>query len=90
VHSLLASKGLLGGIGQQVSEIAKQMNDSIATTTVAEVAYSRAGSHEALFGASAAANTISETVAQNQSRIDDLTTPDQANVSTDVHKVLKW
>ena len=36
VHALLASKDLLGGIGGQVSEIAKQMNDSVATTTSAE------------------------------------------------------
>ena len=44
VHALLASRDLLGGIGEQVSEIAKHMNDSVATTTSAERKSSRAAS----------------------------------------------
>ena len=45
VHALLASKDLIGGIGQQVSEIAKEMNRSVASTTNAEARCRRADSH---------------------------------------------
>jgi hypothetical protein len=92
VHSLLASKDLLGGIGQQVSEIAKQMNDSVATTTNAEAKIqSRGFLTRFLFGGdSAAADVISQAVAQNQQRIDDLTKLlGGANVSVDIQIVLK-
>lgn len=91
VHSLLASKELLGGIGQQVSELAKQVNDSVATTTVAEAKIQSRGFFTKLFfgGDSAAANTISDTVAQNQERIDTLTKLlDQANISPDIQSTL--
>ena len=92
VHSLLASKDLLGGIGSQVSEIAKQMNDSVATTTNAEAKIqSRGFLTRFLFGGdSAAADVISQAVAQNQQRIDDLTKLlGGANVSADIQIVLK-
>jgi len=91
VHSLLASKDLLGGIGQQVSEIAQHMNDSVATTTEVEAKIkSRGFLARLLFGGdSAAANVISQEVAQNQQRIGDLTgLLDQADVPTDIQATL--
>lgn len=74
VHTLLASKELLGGIGGQVSEIAKQMNDSAATTTNAEVKIQSRSFLARLFfgGDSSAAEVISREIAKNQQRIDDL------------------
>lgn len=75
VHALLASKGLIGGIGPQVSEIAKAMNDSVATTTSAEAKIqSRGFLVRFLFGGdSAAAEAISQAVAKNQENIQRLT-----------------
>ncbi len=92
VHSLLASKDLLGGIGAQVSVIAQQMNDSVATTTSAEAQIQSRGFFTKLFfgGDSEAAQTISQQVAENQQRIDDLTKLlNQANVSAEVQTTLK-
>lgn len=92
VHSLLASKELLGGIGEQVSEIAKHVNDSVATTTNAEAKIqSRGFLLRLLFGGdSAAADVISQAVAQNQQRIDDLNKLlGEANVSADIQAILK-
>ena len=92
VHSLLASKELLGGIGWQVSEIAKDMNDSVATTTNAEVRIQARSFFAKLFfgGDSAAAEVITQSVAQNQQRINDLTKLlGEANVSADIQIVLK-
>lgn len=92
VHALLASKTLLGGIGPQVSLIAKNMNDSIATTTSAEARIQSRGffAHFFFGGDSAAADVISQTVAQNQQRIDDLNKLlGEANVSADIQVVLK-
>lgn len=92
VHALLSSKELLGGIGPQVSEIAKQMNDSVATTTNVEAKIQSRGFITRLFfgGDSAAADVIAQEAAKNQQRIDDLTNLlAQANVSTDVQTVLK-
>ena len=71
VHAFLASKDLLGGIGQQVSDIAQQVNQSVATTTNAEAQIqSRGFWTKLLFGGdSQAANTIADQVAQNKERI---------------------
>lgn len=92
VHSLLASKELLGGIGPRVSEIAKEMNDSVATTTNAETRIHSRGFFSRLFfgGDSAAADVITQAVAQNQQRIDDLNKLlAAANVSADIQTTLK-
>lgn len=92
VHTLLSSKELLGGIGPQVSHIAKEMNGSIATTTDAEVQIQSRGFFARLLfgGDAAAADVITQQVAQNQQRIDDLTTLlNQANVSADIQVTLK-
>ncbi len=92
VHSLLASKDLLGGIGGQVSAIARQMNYSIASTTSAEAQIQSRGFLTKLFfgGDTAAAQVITEQVTQNQQRIDDLTKLlAQANISVNVQTILK-
>ncbi len=92
VHSFLASKDLLGGIGSQVSAIARQMNYSIASTTNAEAQIQSRGFLTKLFfgGDTAAAQVITEQVAQNQQRIDALTKLlAQANISVNVQTILK-
>lgn len=92
VHSLLASKELLGGIGPKVSEIAKDMNNSVATTTNAEAKIQSRGFLVRLFfgGDSAAADVIAQQVAQNQQRIDDLNKMlGEANVSADIQVTLR-
>lgn len=92
VHSLLASKELLGGIGSKVSEIAKDMNNSVATTTNAEAKIQSRGFLTRLFfgGDSAAADVIAQQVAQNQQRIDDLNKMlGEATVSADIQVTLR-
>lgn len=92
VHTLLASKDLLGGIGQQVSEIAKQMNDSIATTTNAEVQIESRGFLVKLFfgGDKETAKVISKEAERNQKSIEKLTELlDQATLSVDFQAALK-
>jgi hypothetical protein len=91
VHALLASRDLLGGggIGQQVSEIAKHMNDSVASTTNAEAKIqSRGFFKKFLFGGdSTSAEVIAQEAVKNQARIDALTTLlSQANVPADVRR----
>jgi hypothetical protein len=91
VHSLLASKDLLGGIGSQVSEIAKEMNHSVASTTDAEVKIkSRGFLSRLLFGGDkTSAEMIASEAAQNQTRIDSLTALlGQADVAADVQATL--
>lgn len=92
VHALLAAKPLLGGIGQQVSHIAQQVDASVATTTNAEMAIQVRSFWTSLFfgGDSSAASTIKDAVAQNQQHIQDLTKLlNQANISVDVQTTLK-
>ena len=91
VHALLASKDLVGGIGGQVSEIAKQVNDSVATTTNAEAKIqSRGFITRLLFGGdSATADVIAAEAAQNQARIDNLTALlGQAGIGADIQATL--
>ena len=92
VHALLASKDMLGGIGQQVSQIAQQMNDSEATTTNAETKIqSRSFFSNLLFGGDrGAADTISKEVTKGQENITKLTELlNQTNVSTEVQTTLE-
>jgi len=93
VHSLLASRDLLGtnGIGQQVSEIAKEVNDSVASTTNAEAKIqSRGFLTRFLFGGdTTSADVIAQEAAKNQARIDSLTALlAQANISAEVQATL--
>lgn len=91
VHALLAAKPLLGGIGQEVSQIAQQVDASVATTTDAEAQIEARGFWTRLFfgGDSAAAAAIKDEVTQNQQRIQTLMQLlNQANVSADVKATL--
>lgn len=92
VHALLSSKNLVGGIGSEVSQIAKEINDSVATTTNAEAKIQSRSFLARLFfgGDSAAADVISQAVAKNQTRISDLAALlGEANVSADIQAILK-
>ncbi len=75
VHALLASKELLGGIGPQVSEIARHMNDSVATTTNAEARIKSRGFVVRLFfgGDKKASKDISKEVERNSKNVAKLT-----------------
>src|SRR3989344_2264705 len=91
VHAFLNSRDLLGGIGEQVSEIAKEMNDSNATTTRMEIKMnSRGFLARLLFGGdNDSAEIISKIVIHNQKLIEDLTALlDQSNISADVRVTL--
>ena len=92
VHALLASKDLLGGIGPRVSDIAREMNDSVATTTSAQVQIESRGFLTRFFfgGDDTAAEAISQAVARNQERVEALTgLLAEASVSTEVKAVLE-
>ena len=92
VHALLVSQNLVGGVGQQVSQIATEVDHSVASTTNAEAQIqSRGFLVKLLFGGdTAAAQVIDQQVAQNQKRIDDLNKLlAQANVSADIQVTLK-
>ncbi len=72
VQALVASKDLLGaGIGKKVSEIAKQVNNSVASTTNVEAQIQSRGFFTRLFfgGDTRAADEIKKQVIQNQDRI---------------------
>ncbi len=92
VHALLASKDILGGIGGQVSQIAQQMNDSIATTTAAQADIQSRGFLTRLFfgGDKASANALNEAISQNAERIASLTTLlNQASTTADVKATIE-
>lgn len=92
VHALLASEQALGGIGPQVSEIARQINNSVTVTANTEAQIQTRSFWSRLFfgGDKAAAQTIQEQVTQNQARIQQLTQLiGQATVSADIAAQLK-
>ncbi len=74
VHSLLAMEDLVGGIGPQVSEIARNFNNSVKTTMVAEERIqNQNGFAKFFFGGDAESAEELETEAtQNQQRIQEL------------------
>ena len=92
VHALLASRDLLGGIGEQVSEIAKHMNDSVATTTSAEAQIESRSFLAKLFfgGDQKVAKVISKEVERNQESIAKLTELlGQASLSAGIQTALE-
>lgn len=87
VHTLLDSKALLGGIGEQVSKIAREMNDSAATTTQIEAKIKSRGFLIRFFfgGDKMSAGIISKETDKNQKRIEEITKLlEQANISADL------
>lgn len=92
VHTLLASRALLGGIGEQVSDVARQMNGSLATTTSIELKLKARGFlTRFLFGGDKdAAERLQEQIDRNQERIDALKSLlVQANVSAELKATLE-
>lgn len=74
VHALLASKGLLGGIGPEVSQIAQNLNSSVTSTVAAEVKISSRGWFARFFfgGDKQSAQDILNQTDQNQQDIQKL------------------
>lgn len=76
VHALLASEDMLGkGIGQQVSQIAREVDDSVASTTSVEARLESRGFLSKLFfgGDKKSAEVIAKQAEQNQARIQTIT-----------------
>ena len=71
VHAFLAAKDLLGKVGPEVSQVAKEINQSLATTSSAEAQIQTRGFWSTLFfgGDAKAATAINQAVTQNQLRI---------------------
>jgi methyl-accepting chemotaxis protein len=74
VHSLLAMEDLVGGIGPQVREIARNFNNSVQATIRAEERAQRRNALQRFFagGDNEAAEEIEEKVNQNKERIQQL------------------
>ena len=74
VHALLAMENLSGGIGKQVSEIARGFNNSVQSTINAEEKIERRGGIARFFtgGDSDAAEEIEQEVVKNQEKIKEL------------------
>lgn len=74
VHSLLAMEGLAGGIGPQVSEIAKNFNNSVQATIRAENKIQSKSGFARFFsgGSKEAAEELESEVNQNKERIQEL------------------
>ena len=76
-HALVAARDLMGSttVGADISQIAQQVNDSLATTTLAQSQIQARGFWTKLLfgGDSAAAAQIQQEVVQNQARITQLT-----------------
>lgn len=77
VHALLSARDLLGekgGIGDKVSEIARQVNDSLATTTAAEARVDSRGFLRKLFfgGDKEVAQTLKTQVDENKEKVGEI------------------
>lgn len=74
VHSLLAMEDLIGGIGPQVSEIAREFNNSVQATINAEKKIQQRSSFTRFFlgGNKEAAKEIEQEVNRNQERLEQL------------------
>jgi len=75
VHALLAMENLTGGIGKNVSAIAREFNNSVQSTIRAEEKIQNRNALVKMFigGDEDAANEIEQEVTQNQERIQELT-----------------
>ncbi len=99
-HALVAARDMLGGnVGQQISQIAQSVNDSLATTTVAEAKIDSRGFFTKLFfgGDRDSAAIIAQQAAENQARIQQIesllssasTTADVKSALTDQVQAMK-
>ncbi len=74
VHSLLAMEDLVHGIGPQISDIAKQFNNSVQVTIMSEESIENRGflSRMLAGGDAEAAEELEKEVVQNRARIEEL------------------
>ncbi|MCD6398338.1 MAG: hypothetical protein J7L08_00260 [Candidatus Aenigmarchaeota archaeon] len=74
VHALLAAENLTGGIGKNISQIAREFNNSVQKTMIAEEKIkTRSGIARFFFGGDKKnSDEINEEVAKNQNRIQKL------------------
>ncbi len=92
VHSIIAAKKMLGVSGKTVSKIAEQVNESLASTTQAQVQIKRRGFWTRLFfgGDRQAAKTIQREVTQNRERVQQMNTLiNQSSTNADVKTTLQ-
>jgi len=74
VHSLLAMEDLVGGIGKEVSQVARQFNNSVQATINAEEKIQTRSGFKRFFagGDKEAAESLEQEVNQNKQRIQEL------------------
>ena len=74
VHTLLAAEDIIGGVGPQVSEIAKEFNNSIVATVQAEERIQNRSSFMRFFfgGDEEAAAKLKQQIDQNRQRLEQL------------------
>ncbi len=94
VHALLAARNLIGSstAASQITNLAQQIQSSLASTTEAQARIQARGFWTRLFfgGDTQAANTLSQVAAQNQQRIERITSLlDQASTSAQVKTQLQ-
>jgi hypothetical protein len=92
VHGLLDMETLVGGIGPQVREVARNFNNSIQATINSEERIQARGRFRRLFvgGDEEAAAEIEERVSQNQARIQQLNQlREQCNCSEEVKAMMQ-
>jgi len=92
VHALLAMENVTGGIGQNVSAIAREFNNSIQATINAEIRIQERSQIVKFFigGDEQAAAEIENQTVQNQLRIQELTQlKEQCNCSVEVQNMLQ-
>lgn len=92
VHNLLAMENLTGGIGKQVSAIAKDFNNSVQKTVEAEEKIESRGFLKRIFfgGDSEAAQALQDEIAQNKEKIQQLLDLDQqARLKEEIKQTLQ-
>ena len=94
VHALLSAKDLMGSstAGENIANLAQAIQASLASTTDAQAQIQARGFWTKLFfgGDTSAANTLSQIAAQNQTRIEQITTLlNQASTSAEVKAELQ-
>jgi hypothetical protein len=92
VHTLLAAEDLVGGLGSEISEIAKEFNNSIVATVQAEEKIQKRNSFVKFFfgGDEQAATEIEGEVTRNQERIQQLNQlREDCNCTEEVKEVIQ-
>jgi len=91
VHALLASKDLIGGIGQQVSAIAQEFDNSVKETIQAEEKIQNRNRISRVFfgGNKEAAAQVNQLVEQNRERVQELKNLfEQSSVKAEIKEII--